>query len=186
MIVADGTLEAYEAYDALFTQSTFAPEVREWVVRQRKMLAWNEAVTINTAASYRAFLALYPDTDLSLTARTLIERLRFRPAALPQVAAICTPPSTPAVPSAPSSPALKKVDISPAQTPVITQPVIIKKVSVDPPLRQLPPRHEVYLDEPVHGGMPMRPVYRPMGFGMRYGLGGGMMGKPMGGFGRRF
>jgi uncharacterized caspase-like protein len=183
MIVADGTLEAYEAYDALFTQSIFAPEIREWVIRQRKMLAWNEAITINTAASYRAFLAQYPDTDLSLTARTLIERLRFKPAVLPQVAAICTPPSTPAVPSAPSSPALKKVDISPAQTQT---PVIIKKVSVDPPVRQLPPRHEVYVDEPVHGGMPMRPAYRPMGIGMRYGLSGGMMGKPMGGFGRRF
>jgi uncharacterized caspase-like protein len=173
MIVADGTLEAYEAYDALFTQSQFAPEVREWVVRQRKMVAWNEAVTINTAASYRSFLAQYPDTDLSLTARMLIERLRFKPSPLPQVAALCTPPaSSPATPT----PTLKKADVAPAQTQTV-----IKKVAVDPPARQLPHR-EVYVDEPVYGGgMPMRPVYHPMGFG----FGGGMMGRPMGGFGRR-
>ena len=74
MIVADGTVEAYEAFDVLFAQSAFAPEVHGWVTRQRKMLAWNEAVTINTVVSYRNFLALYPDTDLSITARTLIER----------------------------------------------------------------------------------------------------------------
>jgi len=94
MIVSDGTLEAYEAFDLLFTQSKFAPEVREWIVRQRKMVAWNEAVLINTAASYRSFLAQYPDTDLSTTARSLIERLRYKPAVLPQVAALCTPPSS--------------------------------------------------------------------------------------------
>src|ERR1700761_1312118 len=106
MIVSDGTLEAYQAYDALFTQSQFAPEVREWIVRNRKMVAWSEAVTINTAASYRSFLAEYPDTDLSVTARTLIERLRYRPSPLPQVAAlnICTSPTPNAPPSSPSLP----------------------------------------------------------------------------------
>jgi uncharacterized caspase-like protein len=192
MIVADGTLEAYEAFDALFTQSQFAPEVREWVVRQRKMLAWNEAVTINTAASYRAFLVQYPDTDLTLTARTLIERLRFKPSPLPQVAALCTPPAAPSVPSTPSSPALKKADIAPVQpttviqpqpTVVVQPPVFIKKVDVppphpvDPPVRSVP--HPVAVGGPINNGPPMRPVYRPMAFG------GGFMARPMG-FGRRF
>src|SRR6201999_2173998 len=83
MVVSDGTLEAYQAYDALFAQTQFAPEVREWIVRNRKMVAWSEAVTINTAAIYRSFLAEYPDTDLSVAARTLIERLRHRPSLLP-------------------------------------------------------------------------------------------------------
>ena len=209
MIVSDGTLEAYEAFDALFTQSQFAPEVREWVVRQRKMVAWNEAVTINTAASYRSFLAQYPDTDLTLTARTLIQRLRFRPSPLPQVASLCTPPSTPAAPSTPVAPTLKKkADLAPAEeAPVVIQhhdpvfiqhydPVVIKKVDVtpphviDPPVRHVPPHEidppprQVVVGGPVYNAppvRPMRPFYRPLGFG------GGMMGRPMGfGFGRRF
>jgi hypothetical protein len=187
-IVADGTLEAYEAFDALFAQSQFAPEVRGWVIRQRKMVAWNEAVTINTAESYRAFLAQYPDTDLSWTARMLIERLRFRPAALPQVAALCTPSPTP---SAPSKPILKKADVAPAQN---SEPkVTVKKASVtpqrdpEPPVRTLPPSREVYVDGPVYGygGPPMRPFGPRLGWGGGM-QGGGMMGRPMGGYGRRF
>jgi uncharacterized caspase-like protein len=191
MVVSDGTLEAYRAYDALFAQSQFAPEVREWIVRDRKMVAWNEAVTINTAASYRAFLAEYPDTDLSITARTLTERLRYRPNALPQVAAlnICTPPSTPNAPSSPSI--LKKAEMAPAHDP--EPQVTVKKVNVtpqrdpDPPARALLPHREVYADGPVYGGpyggVPMRP-FHPVGMGWGF-HGGGMMGRPMG-FGRRF
>lgn len=193
MIVSDGTLEAYQAYDALFAQSAFAPEVREWIVRYRKMLAWNEAVTINTAASYRSFLAEYPDTDLSITARTLIERLRLRPSPLPQVAALnncATPPSGPNAPSSPQI--LKKTDAAPVHD---TAPVVIKKVEVtprdpEPPVRTLPPPHrEVFVDGPGYGpgngGPPMRPLH-PVGLGLGFGMhGGGMMGRPMG-FGRRF
>jgi caspase domain-containing protein len=190
MIVSDGTLEAYQAYDALFAQSPFAPEVREWIVRDRKMVAWNEAVTINTAASYRAFLAEYPDTDLTITARTLIERLRLRPSPLPQMAALntCTPPSTPNAPS--SQPSIqKKAELPPAQG--VAPQVTVKKVDVaprdiEPPVRTLPPRRTVVVEQPVYdgpyGGPPM--MRRPVGFGWGF-HGGGMMGRPMG-FGRRF
>ncbi len=179
MIVADGTLEAYQAYDALFAKSQFAPEVREWIVRQGKMLAWKEAVLINTAASYRSFLAQYPDTDLTFTARTLIERLRFKPTPVAQVAALCTPTT----PSAPSTPILKKADVAPEK-------VTVKKASVttqrdpEPPVRTLPPSRQVYVDGPVYGygGPPMR----RFGWGGGGFQGGGMMGRPMGGYGRRF
>jgi len=213
MIVADGTLEAYEAFDVLFTQSQFAPEVQGWVTRQRKMLAWNEAVTINTVVSYRNFLALYPDTDLSITARTLMERLRFRPVLQPQVAALCTP-SSPTGPSSPA-PAMKKVDIGPQQAPVVIQQtppvviqqppvVIIKKVDVptrpiDVPVRPVPPRRDTGgigpinkgpvnsgVVGPVNSGPQFRPAYRPMGLAIG---GGGMVGRPMmmgGGFRRGY
>ena len=189
MVVSDGTLEAYQAYDALFAQSAFAAEVREWIVRYRKMVAWNEAVTINTAASYRSFLAEYPDTDLSITAHTLIERLRFRPNAPAQVAALntCT---TPPASNAPSSPQiLKKVEVAPVPD---SEPVIIKKAHAtpprddEPPVRTLPPHRAVYGNGPVYGG----PVYggppmRAAGLGWGFHGGGMMMGRPMG-FGRRF
>jgi len=147
------------------------------------MVAWSEAVTINTAASYRGFLAQYPDTDLSWTARMLIERLRFRPNPLPQVAALCTP-------AVPSTPILKKANVAPAQEPKVT----VKKAAVtpqrdpEPPVRTLPPGRDVYVDGPVYGygGPPMRP-FRPARLGWGGGMqGGGMMGRPMGGYGRRF
>src|ERR1700730_12195576 len=86
-IVADGTVEAYEAFVALFMQSRFANEAHEWLILHRRMVAWNDAVLVNTAASYRAFLALYPDSDLAATARKLIERLRYRPSVRPAVMA---------------------------------------------------------------------------------------------------
>ena len=71
MIVADGTDEAYEAFVGLYAQSPFSPQAREWLDRHRRMVAWNNAVIMNTAAGYRAFLAQYPDSDLVSTARKL-------------------------------------------------------------------------------------------------------------------
>ncbi len=56
MIVGDGTVEAYEAFVALYTQPPFGPQARLWLDRQRRMLAWNDAVLLNTVAAYRAFL----------------------------------------------------------------------------------------------------------------------------------
>jgi hypothetical protein len=79
LIVADGTEEAYEAFVGLFAQPPFGPQAREWLDRHRRMVAWNNAVIINTAAAYRAFLVQYPDSDLAVTARKLEDRLRYRP-----------------------------------------------------------------------------------------------------------
>ena len=86
MIVSDGSAEAYEAFVALFTQPPFGPQAREWLDRHRRMMAWNSAVIINTAAAYRNFLALYPDSDLTATARRLEDRLRNRPSVATAVA----------------------------------------------------------------------------------------------------
>ena len=60
---------------------------RDWLVRHRRMVAWNDAVLINTASGYRSFLAKFPDSDLTATARKLEERLRNRPEFTPAVAA---------------------------------------------------------------------------------------------------
>src|SRR4029077_579998 len=62
-------------------------------------------------ASYRSFLVQYPQSDLTVTANRLIERLRYRPTIAPVVAAAATSgdPSNPVAPnnapqSGPSSP----------------------------------------------------------------------------------
>ena len=111
IVVADGTVESYEAFVVLFTQGPFALEAQEWLDLHRRMAAWNEAVTINTVVSYRAFLVAYPQSDLTVTADKLIERLRYRPIVAPVVAAASggsssSASSSPASSSpAPSSPA---------------------------------------------------------------------------------
>ncbi|MBV9566391.1 MAG: caspase family protein [Bradyrhizobium sp.] len=128
MIVADGTLEAYQAFVVLFTQGPLAAEARTWLDLHVKMVAWDEAVLVNTAASYQSFLAKYPDSDLTATASKLIERLRYRPNVLPVVAAAYTPPAQPTslgpctAPSTPQplSVPVKKVDLAPSAPPAVT------------------------------------------------------------------
>jgi hypothetical protein len=85
---------------------------------------------------------------------------------------------------------LKKVDVAPAHDP---EPrVTIKKVEVtqrdpEPPVRALPLHRTVVVEQPVYGGPyggpPMRRPLPPARLGWG---GGGMMGRPMMGFGRRF
>jgi uncharacterized caspase-like protein len=189
MIVEDGTLEAYQAFVALFAQSKFATEVHQWILRTQRMLAWNEAITLNTSASYRAFLAAYPDSDLAATARKLIERLRYKPSIAPAVVASAAPAVlannciSPTTPSLPKKAELAPMNQSPAQ---ISTPVVVKKVDVirdpDPPVRTVV--------------VPVRPVQPPVvvtqrppmyagPVGVRMGLVGRMGGGPIGFVGRR-
>jgi hypothetical protein len=116
--VAGGTDESYEAFVDLHAQSPFGPQAREWLDRHRRMVAWNKAVIANTAAGYRAFLAQYPDSDLTLTAQKLAGRLQYRanPAAGPTASAssgsdTATAPSASPQPGA-TPDAMKKTETS--------------------------------------------------------------------------
>jgi hypothetical protein len=188
MIVSDGSVEAYEAFVALFTQPPFGPQARQWLDLHRRMVAWNNAVISNTAAAYREFLVHYPDSDLTATARKLEERMRNRPI---DAAVAATAPSSPAAaptnvaltcpcnaPSTPS-PLLKKVDLP------------VKRVNPEPPkrlvgkpprrLREPPPDEEVVVvrrPPPVYYEPSPAPIVRGGigigigGFGGGYGRGG--------------
>src|SRR6516164_1891321 len=151
MVVADGSLEAYQAFVALFAQSHYAPQMQVWIYRQMRMVAWNEAVTINTAASYRAFLAQYPDSDLSATARKLVVRLQYKPTVAPVVAAL-TNLSAGGNCNAPSSAPLKKADVTssnPAAS-VVAPTVVVKKADTGPVIREPdPPTRVTTLPRPV-------------------------------------
>jgi hypothetical protein len=186
MIVADGTDEAYEAFIALFTQPPYAPQARDWLDRHRRMVAWNDAVLLNTVAAYRGFLVQYPDSDLTATARKLIERLRYRPSPLPLVAAggsnaTGAPQSGPAAPSQPVTAALgptcpcttpslpiKKVDVPPTRKP--REPAPPKRAS------SRPSRIPVGDDDVVVVRRPPPPDYYepgpPVGIGIGIGIGG--------------
>jgi hypothetical protein len=157
-------------------------------------------VLVNTAASYRAFLALYPDSDLAATARKLIERLRYRPSIAPAVMASAggSSGSGSAQPasSGPSQPTnaslgpcaqptvpLKKVEVAPPPADPQPQPPV--RVTVLPPREPDPvvrtvvlPPHRIIVNEgPVYHRPPV--LYRPIGMG----FGGGGFRGPIG-FGR--
>ncbi len=169
LIVADGTDESYEAFAIMFAQNPLGVLARDWLDRHKRMVAWNNAVITNSAAGYRGFLAKFPDSDLSATARKLEERLRNRPDILPAVAGggatpqnvaltcPCTPPA--------SAPQLKKLE-----TP--------RRVDPNPPKRvdRTPPKRRVYDDDDVVvvRRPPPRDVYEPApGPSIGIGVGGG-------------
>jgi uncharacterized caspase-like protein len=78
LAIADDSVPAYEAFVALFAQPPYNMRLRVQLERRYVMRAWATAVAINTAASYQAFLASYPDNDLAATARKLRERVLNR------------------------------------------------------------------------------------------------------------
>jgi hypothetical protein len=94
MVVAEDSVAAYEAYVGLFAQASYTPRVRSLLERRREMLAWANAVTLNTGAAYELFLANYGGSDLAATARKLEERVRNRNlAALASLAPNCPVPA---------------------------------------------------------------------------------------------
>jgi hypothetical protein len=208
IIVADGTDEAYEAFVGLFAQPPFGPQAREWLDRHRRMVAWNNAVIVNTAAAYRAFLIQYPDSDLTATARKLEDRLRNRPNTTASMAAVvggapnapgASPPSSPGAPptnaslAAPTCPCgaptlpLKKVDLPPKKR---ADPDPPKRASSPPPRRLREPDEDVV----VYRRPPPRDYYEPSpvpsigigigigGFGGGEGDRGGYQGRSRGGY----
>ncbi|KRR21111.1 caspase [Bradyrhizobium lablabi] len=175
LIVADGTDEAYEAFAGLYPQTSLGRLARDWLVRHRRMVAWNNAVLINTASGYRSFLTRFPDSDLSATARKLEERLRNRPEFSPAVAA--------ANAALPQNVALTcPCNVQPPQLP---QPIKVnapvRRIEPDPPKRvdRKPPRRvrEEDDDVVVVRRPPPRVVYDappppPVSIGIGIGLGG--------------
>ncbi|MDB5546827.1 MAG: caspase [Tardiphaga sp.] len=135
VIVSDGTEEAYEAFIADYGRSPLGPVAREWLDRQRRMVAWKNAGLANTAASYRAFLAQYPDSDLSPTARKLEERLRNRPLPAGAAASGGIPPTNvalaPTCPCGPNAPAV----MPPARKKAAPAPAPARRAEPQPPKR---------------------------------------------------
>jgi hypothetical protein len=171
IIVADGSDESYEAFADLYQGTTRGLQARDWLNRHRRMVAWNKAVLINSAAGYSAFLAQYPDSDLTVTARKMIERLRYRPEFVAAVAAPvqnasltcpCGPQPAPQL-----QPTQKKVDVTPVKPDQPKRAGKPKKPaggSDDVVVVRRPPPQVVY--DP----MPPPP---PVGIGIGIGIGGG-------------
>jgi hypothetical protein len=186
LIVADGTDEAYEAFAGLFPQTALGRLARDWLVRHRRMVAWNEAVLINTASGYRSFLEKFPDSDLSATARKLELRLRNRPEFTPAVAAANAAMPQNVALTGPTCPCNVQPPQQQPQPLKINAPV--RRVEPDPPKKRAdrkpprrsdpdddvvvvrrPPPRVVYDPPPREVYEPSRP---PVSIGIGIGLGG--------------
>ncbi len=198
LIVADGTDEAYDAFATLYAQTPLGLQARDWLLRHRRMKAWNDAVILNTAGGYRAFMVQFPDSDLTPTARKLEERLRNRPNF---VATVATGGGAANVPVAASGTAANPTNASlggptcPCTTPALP----LKKVETptkkrgerDTPKRvdrKPTRRYEPDDDVVIVRRPPPRDYYEPRGPSVGIGIGiggGGSYGGERGGQGRR-
>jgi len=207
MVIADDTVPAYEAFVQLFDAPPYGARVKVFVERRKEMIAWNNAVLVNTAASFQGFLVAYPKSDLAATAFKLLDRVRNRSllanAALPagaNVAAIA--PSgggggggnnTPQPTNASTAPTCT---CSPAPIPVPVNIPVIKKNKDDdtPPKRKrvdtprgpkAPTDSDIAQSGRPAGGPPPGPPPGAVmegvgiGIGIGMGMGGGMRGGGM-------
>jgi uncharacterized caspase-like protein len=181
LVIADNSVEALEAFTALFAQSSYAPHMRSLLERRREMLAWETAVTVNTAASFQTFLASYGYSDLAATARKMHTRVLNRmlganaaltPAVVPVALAPTCPCTTPSTPTLP----LRKVDTEPTRkvdTPP-TRKLDTPTKRVDTSKRRPPPEEVIVERRP--SGPPPGAVMEDVGIGIGLGFGMGGMG----------
>ena len=167
MVIADDSVAAYEAYVGLFAQASLAPRVRSLLDRRREMMAWANAVAVNTGSAFATFLASYGTSDLAATARKLEERVRNRTLATSALASLG--PNCPA-PTLPAIQPLKKTD----------NPPPTKKA--DKPAKTRPTKEVVESTPKQEQGVPPGVVLEGIGIGVGIGMGmGGGMGSRSGG-----
>jgi hypothetical protein len=146
LVIADDSVEGYQAFVELYPQSPFVVRLRTVIERRREMMTWSGVVNANTPGAYRAFLASYPNSDLAATARKLLERALNRPLNAAAAAFPSNPiggPSQPgAGPNAPQQASLAGPMCpcsQPTQPPTKSAPPPPKRVDIPPPRRGPPP-----------------------------------------------
>ncbi|MGE0611563.1 MAG: caspase domain-containing protein [Hyphomicrobiales bacterium] len=78
IVVIQNDVTVYEIFVTLWPDTLWAKRLRALMERRIEMMAWFEAVSLNTSAAFEAFLARYPESDLIQTAARLSERARTR------------------------------------------------------------------------------------------------------------
>jgi hypothetical protein len=174
LIVSDGSVEAYEAFVALYAEPPLGPQAREWLDRHTKMVAWYNAVIANTAPAYRDFLAKYPDSDLTVTAQKLEERTRNKPV---PVALVGTAQAANVALAGPTCPCGTPPAAVPASRKAEKPGPARKRADRNPPRRS----RDIVEEEVVIRRAPPPIYYEPAplgygGYGGGYGRGGGNYG----------
>jgi hypothetical protein len=76
--IREDNVIVYEIYLSIYAADPLAPAIRAIFDRRQMMVAWLEAVTLNTASAFEAFLKAFPNSDLAETARKLKDRAEAR------------------------------------------------------------------------------------------------------------
>ena len=158
IVISEDKVEAYQAYLALYPSQSTAPAVRTILERRQVMIAWYTAVTINTVASYRSFLASYANSDFALTANRLVERALIRSVSNAG-AAFAAAPTCPCTQPVSPLPRQKRTD-APTQnfnsnpgTPggtnvVVNNPPTVVRTDPVPPVVVIPPKPPIVVIPP--------------------------------------
>jgi hypothetical protein len=170
IVIREDKVEGYQAYLALHPSQPTVPAVRTILVRRQLMIAWYTAVTINTTASYQAFLANWGSSDYAASANRLLERTLTRSVSAAG-SAFATAPACPCSQPANPLPRQRRTGLQPTQnavstpsgpsaptagtTTVVNTPPSVIYPSPAPPIVVAPPRPPI-----VH--IPPRP---PRGHG---------------------
>jgi hypothetical protein len=174
LVVLEDGIDGYQEFLALYPGAPFASQIRSILDRRLEMLAWYNAVSLNSVAAYQAFLASYPNSDFAASAQRLQNRALQRPqpvaaqevgaarAAAASTAGLCPcGPTAPTRASIPGSP-------TPANVPVPGRPQGLLTVPpgqppVGPPSPPIGPPPVVVLPQepPVFVPPIVRPPLRP-------------------------
>ena len=78
LVVVQDNVTVYQIFLSLYGDTRFGTIIQELTDRRIEMFAWFDALTLDTAEAYEAFLELYPGSDLARTAERLAKRDRQR------------------------------------------------------------------------------------------------------------
>ncbi|MEZ2146077.1 caspase family protein [Bradyrhizobium sp. DN5] len=179
LVITEDTVPAYQAYIELYAQDARTPRLRTVLERRRQMLAWERAVSINTRASFEAYLANWDNSDLAATARRLLLRVQNRNYGLPVAAATPAPVAVAMAPTCPcSTPSAPATPVNPSVAPIIKKrvddtPPKRKVVETPPKRRPAPPPEEVVYERAPPPGPPPGAVMQGIGIGIGIGMGMG-------------
>jgi hypothetical protein len=122
LVIEEDSVEFYKEFLKVYAAGPLAQRVRGILALRLETMAWYNAVTINSVASYEAFLASYGLSEYAATASQLLERARQRGINPITAAALAVPASLSAVcpPTPPRSLTPTRASAPRAPTPTRT------------------------------------------------------------------
>jgi hypothetical protein len=175
LVLAANTVDAYEAFLTIYPKFQYVTRIRTLVDRRIEMVAWYEAVTLNDALAYDAFLLHYPASDLAATAQRLMERAKNR--SLASNAMASANPNAASAGNASSGNGSTKVITKVVEKPVVVERIVEKVVQVSGPCEcrdcgrrtgmKLPKLTEGKMRNPTFHPVQRQPMRMSMGFGHR-------------------
>ncbi len=76
LVVVQNNVTVYQIFVSIYGNTPYGDLIRRLTERRIEMFSWFDAVTLNTAEAFEAFLERFPNSDLAWTAEQLAERAR--------------------------------------------------------------------------------------------------------------